>query len=156
MNETHPSIEQIVEYLHGELSPAQDAAMHVHLAACRSCDERRAEEAAIAEALRAHARATERDLPPRVVANIREAIEHPAPSAWDRLGVLLRPVFVLPATAAIVAALYFGLSAWHGTPGPTVIDAQSYVENHAAMAGRVPFAEDAPFPATLTSNDETP
>ncbi len=31
MNEIHPNIEELVDYMHGELSPERDAAVHAHL-----------------------------------------------------------------------------------------------------------------------------
>jgi anti-sigma factor RsiW len=159
MNEMHPSVDHIVDYLHGELSPAEDAAMHAHLAGCRSCDERRAEEVLLTEALRAGAHAGERELPAAVVAKIRQEIERPnASSVWDVLRAAFRPVLIIPAAAALAFALYLGFGGRHGTTAstpPTSIDAAEYVENHAAMAATVPFAEDAP-PATLTSDNETP
>jgi anti-sigma factor RsiW len=155
MNQTHPSIDQIVDYLHGELAPADDAAMHAHLAGCPSCDRRRADEAAITEMLRAHARAQERELPAPVAAKIRSRIANPAlPSGWERLRRALRPIYLVPAAAAIAAAI--ALYAFVGRPvtnAPIAIDASYYVENHAAMAAAAPFAADAP-PATLTLDDE--
>lgn len=51
MNGAHPSVEGIVEYLHGELSPAEDAAIYAHLSGCPECDGKRSEELAITEAL---------------------------------------------------------------------------------------------------------
>jgi len=51
MNGAHPSVERVVEYLHGELSAAEDAAIHAHLAGCPECDGKRGEELAITEAL---------------------------------------------------------------------------------------------------------
>lgn len=155
MNETHPSIEQIVDYLHGALSPAEDAAMHAHLAGCPPCGDRRAEEVALTEALRSQAVVQERELPPGVVARIRERVEQPAAApVWLRAPASLRPAFIVSAAAAIAAIVYFGTGARHGTPPSTAIGAAYYVENHDAMAAAAPFADDAP-PTTLTSDDET-
>jgi anti-sigma factor RsiW len=154
MNETHPSIEQIVDYLHGELAPSEDAAIHAHLAGCRSCDERRADEVAISEALQTHARAEERELPASVVARIRTAIARPPQTAWERLRDALRPVVLVPAAAAVGVAVYLGFNAWHASVAPTAINAAYYVNNHAAMTTTAPFADEVQ-PAMLTSNDET-
>jgi anti-sigma factor RsiW len=154
MNETHPSTDQIVDYLHGELPSGQDAAMHVHLAGCRSCDDRRAEELALTETLRAHARAEERDLPASVAARIYAAIELPRPfAAWERLRAGLRPIFVLPAVAAIAVILYFGFGARSGSTAPTPIDAAYFVDQHAALTASAPFGNEAP-PTMLSSDDE--
>ncbi len=154
MNETHPSIEQIVDYLHDELPAAEDAAMHAHLAECRSCDERRAEELALTEQLRAYAAAEERDLPPSVVAKIRSAIQSP-PSAWVGMAAL--------GTAShlgrpgrrhnrnYVLRRLWGVAA---RTAPTAIEAAYYVDAHAAMATIAPFSDGA-APAAFTSYDET-
>jgi anti-sigma factor RsiW len=156
MNETHPSIDHIVDYLHGELSAAEDAAIHAHLAGCSSCEELRAEEVAITETLRAHARAGERELPVGLAARIRAAAEGPPPaSLWERLRAGLRPALILPAAAAIAIVLYFGFATRRGTPLPTAIDPSFYVENHAVMAASGPFSQDG-APVVLTSSDETP
>ena len=147
MNQTHPSIEQIVDYLHGELPPAEDAAIHAHLTTCSPCEERRAEELTITEALRAHAGATEREMPATVVAGIRRGLMHSqAPSLVDRLRAGLRPIVVFPAAAALAALLYVGIdvSRSHAVP-VTTIDAASYVDNHTAMAATAPFADDTPM-----------
>lgn len=153
MNETHPSIEQIVDYLYGELAPPEDAAIHAHFATCRSCDERRADEVAIGEALRTQARAEERELPAGVVARIRTAVAHPPQSVWERLRDAWRPVFVVPAAAAAGLAIFFGFNAWHTGVAPTAINAAYYVNNHAAMTTNAPFADEVE-PAMLTSSDE--
>ncbi len=155
MNETHPTIEQIVDYLHGELPAAEDAAMHAHLAGCGSCEQRRAEELSLTERLRAHARAGERDLPPRVVTNIRAAIADRRTSGLlKRLRSGLHPILILPAAAAIALICYAGFGAWRGALAPTAIDAAYYVDEHASMATIAPFSEDA-TPAALTSYEET-
>ncbi|MGA8574519.1 MAG: anti-sigma factor [Candidatus Cybelea sp.] len=155
MNQTHPSIDHIVDYLHGELSAAEDAAMHAHLASCRSCDRIRADEVALTETLRGHARAQERELPPGLVAKIREAATRPQPAGLlDSLRALLRPAFFLPVAAAVAVIAYFGFTARHAAPVVTAIDPSYYVENHAAMAASEPFAQES-TPVVLTSNDET-
>ncbi len=153
MNERHPSIDQIVDYLHGELSPAEDAAMHAHLAGCGPCGELRTEEVAITEALRGHARAAERDLPAGLVARIRSETERPArDSALEQLRARFRPILVLPAAAAAAAVIYVGFAAWHGAAA-TPIDAAEYVDKHAAMTAVTPFADDMPQ-AMLASEDD--
>lgn len=153
MNQPHPNVEQIVDYLHGELSPAEDAALRAHLAACGYCEELRAQEAALTDALRAHARAAERELPLSLVASIRaRAARERSPSLGERIAAAFRPIVLFPAAAAVAALLYIGLDVWRAhTPQPTTIDAASYVESHAAMAATAPFGEDTPM---LTSDYE--
>ncbi len=155
MNQTHPTPEQLVEYLHGELPPPQDAAVHAHLAQCSGCGQAYEAEAALTELLRTHARSEERELPYRVVAAVRDAAAGAtAPPAWERIRSALRPVVLVPAAAALAVALYFGMSGRH-SGGSTSINAAYYVTNHAALTATTPFSEDAPVPATLTSDDQT-
>jgi anti-sigma factor RsiW len=153
MNQTHPTIEQIVDYLHGELPPVEDAAMHAHLSACPECEEHRNAEVAITEALRAHALADERELPPGIVANVRARVAKPEKAdLWESLRAVFRPVVFVPIAAAVAVMLYFGFGARHAGHGPIAIDASAYVDNHAAMAAIAPFSEEPPV--TLTSDDE--
>jgi anti-sigma factor RsiW len=155
MNQTHPTPEQLVDYLHGELPAQQDAAVHAHVAECPSCAQAYESEASLTELLRAYARSEERELPYGLIAGIREAAANAASaSAWDRLRSALRPVVLVPAAAALAVALYLGLGARHPAVA-TPINAAYYVDNHAALTATTPFSEDAPIPAVLTSNDAT-
>jgi anti-sigma factor RsiW len=153
MNQTHPSIEQIVDFLHGEVAAADAAAIEAHLAICPECQRRRAEESAITDALRAYARATEREAPPPLLARIRAgAVQAQLPSLGERLRGMLRPALVLPIAAAIAVVLYLTMTSRQGSS--TAIDAAYYVNEHAALAAKSPFADDV-LPAMLTSDDET-
>lgn len=152
MNEMHPSIETIVDYLHGELSPPEDAVVYAHLAGCPECDGKRSEELAITEALRAYAGATDRDLPAGLATRIRTAAVQPQPGAWQRFLAELRPMVMVPAAAAVALAIYLGYSSWHRAAAPPRIEAAYYVKNHAAMAASAPFGDAAP-PITLTADD---
>jgi len=152
MNETHPSIEQLIDYHHGELPPAQDAAVHAHIASCADCAQAHAEEVSLTELLRAHARTEERELPESVVARIREAATQRT-TAWERIRTAFRPIMLLPAAAAVAIALYLGVKAGHGTARATTIDAAYYVDTDAALTATAPFSDEAPMPALLTSED---
>lgn len=152
MNETHPSLERIVDYLHGELSPAEDAAIHAHLAACPECEGKRSEELAITEALRDYASATERDLPPGLATQIRNSAVQTRPGTWQRFFQGLRPMIMVPAAAVAALAIYLGYNSWHRAAAPTPIQAAYYVNNHAAMAAGMPFGDAAP-PITLASEN---
>jgi anti-sigma factor RsiW len=156
MNETHPTHEQLVDYLHGELPPHQDAATYAHLAGCSSCAEVRDEEAALTEVLQAHSQAEERDIPESVVAGIRDAIDRQLPSPlWVRLSAVLRPAIFVPVAAAIAFVLYLGLGQLHRPVRAATIGAAEYVNNHAALTATTPFSEDAPLPVMLTSDEAT-
>lgn len=161
MNETHPNIEELVDYAHGELSAPQDAVVHAHLATCAGCAELQAQEASLTDLLRVHARAQERELPESVIANIREAVARKRnDTVWERLSTAFLPALALPVAAAAAVALYLGVRGSHATPPATTIDASYYVESHAAMASTAPFSEDVPMPTMLTSEatatDERP
>lgn len=154
MNQTHPSPEQIVDYLHGELPDAQDAALHAHLAECAQCSHVRDEEMQLTDLLREHARSAERELPQGVVASIRSEIERSASASfWERVRAAFRPVVAVPVVAALAAVLYFGMSARHSKAVASSIDASYYVESHAALTATTPFSAESAMPTLLTSND---
>jgi anti-sigma factor RsiW len=153
MNETHPTLEELVDYQHGALAPSEDAGIHAHLAQCRACAEAHEAEAALTELLRAHARSEERELPESVVARIRDSIERsPRAGLWQTLQTASRPIVLVPAAVAIAAVLYLGAHGWQLAPAATPIDAAYYVNSHAALTATAPFSEDAPIPAMLTSD----
>lgn len=152
MNEMHPTLDELVDYMHGELSTEDDAAIHAHLVECPSCAQKRDTEASLTDLLRAHADAEERELPPSVIAGIRSAIARPPRTAWSPLQMFGRPAAALAAAAAVAAVVYFGNSSWHGTPSSTRIDAAYYIDNHAALSATTPFSHDPPMPVMLTSD----
>ncbi len=152
MNEIHPSIEELVDYMHGELTPERDAAVHAHLVDCSSCSQMRDSEASLTDLLRAHANAEERDLPPSVIAGIRNAVARPMRPAWSPLQLLLRPAVALGAAAAIAAIVYVGIPAWHAGPRSTRIEAAYYLDNHTALTATTPFAQEPAMPVMLTSD----
>ena len=156
MNQTHPTPDELIDYLHGELSPARDAAIHAHLAGCSECAEAREAELSLTEALRAHAKAQERELPSIVVTGIWNAVRRRPASLWERLSASLRPAISLPVAAAIALLLYFGLRGTHGTARAATVDAAYYLDRHATLSAITPFSEDNPVPAALSSDDETP
>jgi anti-sigma factor RsiW len=153
MNDTHPTFEELIDYAHGELAPARDAALHEHLDACRDCFEAYQAEVQIGDLLRVHARETERELPLGFAqAIVRNATERRA-SFWERWSSVLRPLAAVPIAAAVLLVAYFGF-ARHGGASKR-FDPSYYLEDHAALAASVPFEDAAALPAMLTS-DETP
>ena len=77
---THYDRDTLIDYLHGEMTAADDAAIHAHVAACGDCRTLRDEESALGDLLRAAAAADERELPSMVKAKIWDAVrrEHGA------------------------------------------------------------------------------
>jgi anti-sigma factor RsiW len=155
MNQLHPTSEEIVDYLHGEVSPARDAAIHAHLAGCSECAEIRDSELSLTEMLRAYARADERELPAGVVATIRATVQYQPPSLWERLSAAFRPAVAVPIAIAIAAFIYFGFRLAHGPAVASTIDASYYVESHAALSSTTPLSEDEPIPGALRDDDQS-
>ncbi len=157
MNQMHPTPDELVDYLHGELPAARDAVIYAHLAGCPDCTEARDAEVSLTEILRAHARAEERELPPGVAAGIREAIQQSRRPVWQRWSIGLRLALAVPAAAAIALLLYVGIngvSSWNGK-STTAIDPAYYVNSHATLSAIAPLSQDEPIPSTLASDDET-
>jgi anti-sigma factor RsiW len=151
----HPTSEMLIDYVHGELPAHEDAALHAHLSACNSCSETHADEVRLGELLREHARTEERELPPGFAARIVATAVSAAPQRSWWQAAIFRPVFALPAAAAIALALYVGFSSFHGAAKTTTVDAAYYIESHAALATDMPFAEGASLPMSFASYDET-
>jgi anti-sigma factor RsiW len=151
----HPSPEQLNDYVHGELPEQQDAAVHAHITSCLSCAQAHETETRLGEILREHARAEERELPPGFAQRIVEAAiasdSHGTPW-WETFARALRPAIAIPALAAIALAAYVTIAASNqGAVQTATIDATAYLDNHAAMATDMPFAENAASPDTFAS-----
>lgn len=156
MNNEHLSIETLVDYLHHELDPHDDARVMQHLTACADCRTQHDRQVTLSEALHAYGRSTDRELPAGVIARIWDSVESARPdvSLADRFRAFLRPAYALPAAAVLVAAVYFGVVASHNASNLATIDAAYYLEDHAALTNTVPFNEGTVVPASLES-DET-
>lgn len=151
---THPPTELLIDYLHGQLAPDEDAAIHAHLAECPTCREQHDAELHLSELLRAHARAQEREMPPQLAAQIRAAAAQRRPAQWQWFSLALRPIVAFPVAAAAALAIYFGFGA-HGlharSAGPATIDATYYLEDHLSLANSAAFAEGAVMPAVVAT-----
>jgi len=141
MNQQHLTTEQLIDYIHSALSPAEDASVYAHLETCDICRAEYETETAVGEVLRAQARAEERELPSTVKAAIWNEIRNAQPTASDRLRAWFRPAFALPVAAAIAIAAYFGNAALHNGQPATTIEAAYYLQDHDAMNGTVPFGD---------------
>lgn len=138
----HPTSELLLDYIHGELSPAQDASVYAHIEQCDPCRTEYQAEVALGEMLRANAAQQERELPSSVKAEIWQRIRQAKPSPASRLAAWLRPAVAVPAAAVLALAAYFGstLVSPHGAPA---IEASYYLQDHAAMNSTVPFNDHA-------------
>lgn len=146
----HPNQEQLIDYLHGELAPGEDAALLQHLESCATCRARYHDEVELSESLRAYARLSERELPAGVRNAVLATIEsgERAPTWSQRVAAWLRPAVYVPVAAALVLAAFigYGSSAHHNA---TTIDATYYLEDHAAVTSAVPFNEGNTVPTAL-------
>lgn len=150
MTHEHLSHDEIIDYLHHELAPGDDARMLAHLETCAACGAAYEAEARLSDALRGYARASERDLPQGVVHRIWDAVEREAtaPSLGERIAAWLRPAILAPAALALVAVIAIGFALRSHGSGPT-IEAAYYLNDHAALTGTVPFGEGSVLPTTL-------
>lgn len=151
----HPTLEELTDYVHGELPPQRDAAVHAHIAGCAPCAEAHETEVRLSEVLRERARAEERELPLGFAQRIIDAAIASEPRAtpwWESFARVLRPAIAIPAIAAIALAIYFAVAGSHqGTSEMATIDAATYIDNHAALSSDMPFAESSTVPAAFAS-----
>jgi len=136
----HISTNVLVDYAHGELTPADDAQVHAHLAACAPCRDEYDAEVALGEMLRSAAVAEELELPGLVKAAVWEQIRAAKPGPLARLGVFMRPALALPVAAAVVVGAFFASPLGHRDTAPRIA-ATYYLQSHAMQSGQSPLAE---------------
>jgi anti-sigma factor RsiW len=150
----HPNQERLIDYLHGELAPGDDAALLLHLDSCADCRARYQDEVELSESLRTYARMSERELPAGVRHAVWAAIEagERAPTWTQRFAAWLNPAVAFPVAAALVLAAFlgFGSNAHHSG---TMIDAAYYLDDHAAVTSAVPFNEGNTVPTALFTSE---
>jgi predicted anti-sigma-YlaC factor YlaD len=149
----HPTQEQLIDYLHHELAPAEDAFVLAHLEGCDSCRGEYDAQTALSESLKTYGCASEREMPASVRASIWLAIDEATrPSAADRLRAWMRPALGIALATAAAIAIGVGLSPALHHGGPAAIDAMYFLDDHAAMRGSVPFNENGPAQQWLASS----
>ena len=144
----HLTNEELIDYMHGELPPARDAAVYEHMESCKECRAAYDAEIAITELLRSNAREEEVEMPATLKAEIWSRVRSAQPSVWSRLAQWFRPAVAVPVAAAIALAAYFGTS-YLGPQGAPAIEAGYYLQDHAALNGTVPFNDHSGAPADL-------
>jgi anti-sigma factor RsiW len=137
----HLTTDTIIDYIHGELPPAEDALVLAHLQTCAPCRSAFEHETSLIEALRLRARADERELPGIVRAQIWQTLRSQEPTPLQRFAALLRPAITLPTAAILVLALYFASPLGHPTSAARTVDANYYLEQHAAEQIQNPLGE---------------
>ncbi len=136
----HITNDSLIDYLHGELAPADDALVYAHVAACDVCTAELEAERSLADALRVSLAADEREFPSLVSAAVWQRIREGRPSTLARMRAFLRPAFAIPIAAALLVGGYFASPLAHPGGASPKIDALYYLEAHAAQASRTPFA----------------
>lgn len=151
----HITLEELTDYVHGELPSQRDAAVHTHIAGCATCAEAHDTEVRLGEVLREHARAEERELPLGFAQRIIDAATASKPQTvpwWESLARVLRPAVAIPAVVAIALAVYLAVAGSHqGTEQMATIDAATYIDNHAALSSDMPFGESSTVPTAFAS-----
>lgn len=136
----HLRNETLVDYMHGALTPQEDAAVYAHMETCEACRREFEAEAALTEMLRSYSAQTERDMPGTLKAEIWNRVRDAQPSAWSRLREWLRPALAVPVAAVLAVAAYFGTT-YLGPRGAPAIAADYYLQDHAALNNTVPFSD---------------
>ncbi len=135
----HLNNDTLIDYMHGALSPQEDAAVYAHIEHCDACRSEFEAEAAITEGLRAYAAARERDLPSSVKAEIWDRVRSGRPNRWSA-AQWFRPAVAFPAMAAVALAAYLGV-AYLGPHGAPSIEAAYYLRDHDDMNSTMPFSD---------------
>jgi anti-sigma factor RsiW len=148
----HLTTDTIIDYIHGELSPAEDALTLAHLQSCATCSEDYERETQISEALLA-GRHDERELPSMVKARIWEIVRAERPSQLAWLTGLLRPAIAIPAAAVLIVATYLASPLSRPAPSGPTVDATYYLEQHAAELLRNPLSERSVTTPVLETSD---
>jgi anti-sigma factor RsiW len=147
----HLSNETIIDYLHGALSPQEDAAVYAHVETCTECRKEYEAEVALSEMLRGLAEREEREFPATLKAEIWSRIREAQPSPLRRFFGALRPAIAIPVAAAIAVVAYFG-TAYLGSQPPPSIEASYYLQDHAALDRTIPFNDRSASNPTLLEN----
>lgn len=144
----HLPPEILIDYIHGELHPAEDAQVHAHLSSCAFCHQQLEHERALTELLRSAAAREDLEFPPLIKARVWQTIRAAKPSLW---AWLRSPNPLAPALAATLAigAFTAGMLLQGSHAHPT-IDAAFYLDEHAEQQGSSPLAERS-APQTIES-----
>jgi anti-sigma factor (TIGR02949 family) len=146
----HFTDDDLIDYLHGEVSDEVDARIHAHLAQCGDCSARYDAEAAVGEMLRASALAEERAFPTMMRAQIWAAIRSAQPTPLERFRAFINPLVAVPVAAALALFMYFSVPVIRGDRAtPPTVAAAYYFEEHAAEGLENPLADHVNTNAAL-------
>jgi anti-sigma factor RsiW len=149
----HFTPDRLIDFIHGELSPVEDALAHAHLATCGACRVEYDFEASLGGALRSAAIAEEREMPSLVSAAVWQRIREAKPGPFARLAALLQPAVAVPLAALLIVGGWFSLPYSHAAPRPT-IEAAYYFQIHAAQSSQTSLSErtSQPFETSALHN----
>ncbi|HEX3467862.1 MAG TPA: anti-sigma factor [Candidatus Elarobacter sp.] len=151
---THYDLETFIDYLHGALSPATDAAVFEHLQTCAPCSALYDEEAGLGEALRSAARAEELEFPSMIKARVWDAVRQDKPSWLQLLTAGWAPRVAVPVAALVLLVGYLGLPPIiHGGQAAPTVDASYFLDIHNAEAQQNPFGPGL-TPAVYTTDSQ--
>ena len=137
----HLSTDLLIDFLHGELAPADDALAHVHLAACATCRAEYDREASLTGMLRSAAVAEEREMPSLVNAAVWQQIREARPGPFARMAAWMRPAVAVPIAALLIVGGWFASPLAHHSAALPTIDASYYFQMHAAQASQSSLGE---------------
>lgn len=149
MTSEHPTTEAIIDYVHHELSPTQDAAVFEHVTQCAPCRETYEAELRLNDALKAAAAEETFELPSIVKARVWEEVRASRPGRWR---AWLRPLIAVPVGAAIAAAAFFAVQSTPSNTHPPVVGAQYYFDVHTAATRQENPLSDRSIPLTIDAS----
>lgn len=131
----------LIDYLHHELSPSEDAEVLAHLQSCQACTQELNIEASITDRLRATARAAQMEMPAGMRSAIMARIAEQRPNPWEALRAWLRPLVVVPVAAAVATAAFLLGPALSPAPSTNRVPVSYYLQQYAAHAQQNPLAD---------------
>lgn len=152
----HLSTDQLVDFVHGELTPQDDARAHAHLSSCTLCRADVDAEMTVREFLRNVAAADEREMPSSIKAAIWEEIRAAKPGPFAAFAALLRPAIAVPLGALLLLGGYFASPLARHEAQPTIA-ASYYLQAHAVQSAQSPLSERAAgavYEASTTANNQ--
>ncbi|HTX02167.1 MAG TPA: zf-HC2 domain-containing protein [Candidatus Acidoferrales bacterium] len=155
----HLTSDLLIDYLHRELPPADDARVLAHLEACEECKRELNVEATITDRLRAMARAEDFDLPLGMHSRIMSRIADLQPPSWHGLRRFLRPIVIVPFAAAVAAGTFFLTPVLSPSTAPSAaLPVSYYLQEHDVRAQDNPLGDrSAVILSSLNStNDGVP
>ncbi|HMD02093.1 MAG TPA: zf-HC2 domain-containing protein, partial [Candidatus Baltobacteraceae bacterium] len=88
----HLTNDSLIDFIHGELAPEDDAYVHGHLVACDACRQNYDAEVWLSDALRTAASAEEREFPSLVAAHVWEKVRTLQAGPLERIAAFLSPI----------------------------------------------------------------